>query len=220
MVENNNKLVDYYTFLSDKHWIADPMQAAFMSRPRKALFRTIMNQKPKKVLDICCGTGAMAYWFTSRGIETMGVDASTSMLNRALQKRRLTHSFLLDASQMQFNQEFDAAYINLAIHEMPPDIREQVWQKMIQAVRDGGIVCVMDLCAPEKATRFSRFWRGFFELDERNFLRTNPAHYSNYLEFIHHGGLREWMKQRVSALHSEKYFFAGNIGVLSVVVDR
>ena len=124
----------------------------------------------------------------------------------------------MDAGQMKFDKEFDAAYINLAIHEMAPDLREQVWQKMVQAVRDGGIVAVMDLNAPQKDTRRSRFWRGFFELDERNFLRTNPEHYSNYCGFIQNGGLQGWMTQRVANLNSQEYFFAGNIGVLSTVV--
>ena len=217
---NDDKHADHYSFLSDKHWIADPVQAVFMSGPRKALFRAIMKQKPKKVLDVCCGTGVMANWFASRGIETIGIDSSQTMLGRAERKGRITRAKLMDAGQMEFDKEFYGAYINLAIYEMAPELRERVWQKMVQAVRDGGIVTVMDLNAPQKDARFSRFWRGFFELDERNFLRTNPAHYSNYCEFIQNGGLESWMTQRVTKLDSEKYFFAGNIGVLSAVVGN
>ena len=189
-----------------------------MAGPRRALFREIMQHKPKKVLDVCCGTGGMAKRFTSRDIKTIGIDSSRSMLGRAERKGRVTRAWLMDASQMEFDKEFDAAYINLAIHEMAPGLREQVWQKMVQAVRDGGLVAVMDLNAPQKGTRRSRFWHAFFELDERNFLRTHPEHYSNYCEFIQTGGLHGWMKQRVSKLNSEKYFFAGNIGVLSAIV--
>lgn len=191
-----------------------------MSAPRKALFQAIMHQKPQTVLDVCCGTGAMANWFTTRGIKTTGIDSSRTMLARAERKGRITHARLLDASQMEFNKEFDAAYINLAIHEMAPDLRELVWQKMLRAVRVGGIVAVTDLNLPQKDTRLSRFWSRFFELDERNFLRTNPDHYSNYCQFIQDGGLRSWMSQRLSKLNGEKYFFAGNIGVLSAIVDH
>lgn len=148
----------------------------------------------------------------------MGIDSSRTMLSQAEKKGRITRSQLMDASQMEFHKEFDVAYINLAIHEMAPDLREVVWQKMVQAVRDGGVVAIMDLNAPQKHTARSRFWQGFFELDERNFLRTNPEHYSNYCEFIKNGGLHSWMKPRVTKLESEKYFFAGNIGVLSAIV--
>lgn len=218
MNHDSDTQTDYYRFLSDKHWIADPMQAAFMARPRRALFRAIMPHNPKKVLDVCCGTGAMTNWFTSRGIETTGIDSSRTMLARAEQKRRVTHARLMDAGQMPFEKEFDAAYINLAIHEMPPAVREAVWQAMVRAVRSGGIIAVMDLTAPQKDTRFSRFWHNFFELDERNFLRTNPNHYNNYIAFLQNGGLQAWMKQRTSSPDSEKYFFAGNIGVVSTVV--
>lgn len=219
-MKDNGKPVDYYSFLSNKHWLADPIQSVFMSGPRKNLFKTVIERKPKNVLDICCGTAVMANWFTSRGLETTGVDSSETMLNRASLKGRLTHSILLDVSQLQFQNEFDAVYVNLAIHEMSPDVREHVWRKMLQAVRDGGLVVVMDLCKPQKNTRLARFWHRFFEMDERNFLTTNPDHYKNYCEFIEHGGLRSWMTQRVAVLHSEEYFFAENIGVLSAVVNK
>lgn len=157
MNDDSDTQTDHYSFLSDKHWLADPIQAIFMSGPRKALFRAILKQKPKNVLDVCCGTGAMANWFTSRGIATIGIDSSRTMLGRAERKGRITRAWLMNAGQMEFDKEFDAAYINLAIHEMAPVLREQVWQKMVQAVRDGGIVTVMDLNTPQKDTRLSRF---------------------------------------------------------------
>lgn len=218
MNDDSDTQTDYYSFLSDKHWIADPIQALFMSRPRKALFRAIMKHSPKSVLDVCCGTGAITNRFTSRGIETTGIDSSKSMLARAEQQERLSHARLMDATRMTFQQEFDAAYINLAIHEMSPAVRDQVWQAMTRAVRPGGVIAVMDLNSPDRDTRLSRFWHNFFELDERNFLRTNPDHYANYSEFISNGGLRHWMMQRTSTLDTERYFFAGNIAVLSAIV--
>ena len=218
MTVEHNKETDYYSFLSGKHWITDPIQALFMSGPRKALFKMITEHNPKRLLDICCGTGGMAKQFTSVGIETMGIDSSKTMLKRAEIKARITHAQLMDASRMEFNKEFDVAYINLAIHEMAADMRELVWQKMLQAVRDGGMVAVMDLNAPQEDTTVSRFWQRFFELDERNFLRTNPDHYNNYCEFMKNGGLYNWMNQKVERLESEKYFFAGNIAVISVIV--
>ena len=60
---------------------------------------------------------------------------------------------------------------------------------MIEAVRDGGVIAVMDLNAPKALTGMSKFRHGFFEMDERNFLRSNPDHYTNSCEFIEHGGV-------------------------------
>jgi ubiquinone/menaquinone biosynthesis C-methylase UbiE len=216
--KENNENHDYYSFLSGKHWIADPIQALFMRGARKALFGMIVEHKPKSVLDVCCGTGGMAKRFTSVGIETTGVDSSQTMLHHAEKKKRITHAYLINASQMKFNEEFDAAYINLAIHEMSPDMRDLVWQKMCQSVRKGGVVAVMDLNLPKNNTKSSRFWRGFFELDERNFLRTNPKHYDNYCEFIKAGGVRSWMTKRVTKLEAERYYFSENIAVLSAII--
>lgn len=213
-----NSITDHYSFLSGKHWVTDPVQAVFMYRPRKALFRLVAKHKPERILDVCCGTGVMANKFTSIGLETTGVDSSESMLKQAKEKSRITYIQLKDASLMEFNKEFDAAYINLAIHEMAPEIRERVWQKMLQAVRAGGVIVAMDLNAPKSLSFPSRFWRGFFELDERNFLKFNPEHYHNYCEFIDNGGLYEWMKRNTTNIEEEEYFFHGNIAVISTIV--
>lgn len=214
----NSERTDHYSFLSDKHWITDPVQAFFMSRPRKALFGMAMKHQPGKILDVCCGTGVMASRFTSIGVETTGVDSSPSMLKQATEKSRLTYSLLMDASLMAFEKEFDAAYINLAIHELAPDLRDKVWQRMLRAVRVGGVIIAMDLNAPKYSSFPSRFWQSFFELDERNFLKTNPEHYHNYREFMSMGGVCEWVKARSSKIEDEKYFFNGNIAVLSAIV--
>lgn len=213
-----NSITDHYSFLSGKHWITDPVQAVFMFGPRKALFRMVAKHKPERILDVCCGTGVMANKFTSIGIETTGVDSSQSMLKQAKEKSRITHIHLMDASLMEFNKEFDVAYINLAIHEMSAELRERVWQRMFEAVRDGGVIIAMDLNVPKSQSFPSRFWRGFFELDERNFLKSNPAHYHNYCEFIDNGGLSEWMKLNTSNIAEEAYYFHGNIAVISTVV--
>lgn len=214
----DEQAMDYYRFLAGKQWIADPIQALFMSAPRRALFRAVMQHRPKRVLDVCCGSGAMTARFTKRGIHTVGVDASQTMLERAKAKQRLSEARLMDATQMNFDREFDAAYINIAIHEMAPEIRDTVWNNMLRAVRDGGVIAVMDLNAPPRLNGLAKFWHRFFELDERNFLQTNPEHYANYREFIEHGGIHAWMSSRVDRLSDEKYFFSANLAVLTSIV--
>lgn len=42
--------------------------------------------KPRRVLDMACGTGSLSMLFASRGIETVGMDLSEDMLVRAREK--------------------------------------------------------------------------------------------------------------------------------------
>lgn len=209
---------DHYSFLAGKHWLTDPVQGLFMSGPRRSLIRQIKALNPQRVLDVCCGSGDITRHLTRAGIETTGVDNSESMLRRARQKTRISHIHKLDVTEMDFHKEFDVAYISLAIHEMAPEVREQVWQKMLQAVRDGGTIFVVDFSIAGVERFWSRFWSGFTELDEKNFLKSNPPHYHNYKEFMQHGGVHEWLLQRMGRIDKAETFFADTMAVLAVTI--
>jgi len=219
MQKGHTTETDHYRFLAGKHWLTDPIQGLFMSRPRKALIGQIKALNPQRVLDVCCGSGDIARHFTRAGIETTGVDSSDSMLQRAREKRRINHIHKLDVTQMDFHKEFDVAYVSLAIHEMSADTREQVWKKMLQAVRDGGTIIVLDFSVAKKKRFWSRFWSGFTELDEKSFLKTNPPHYYNYKEFMSNGGVYDWLLQCAGKIDKAETFFADTLAVLSIHVS-
>ena len=70
--------------------------------------------RPKKVLDVCCGTGVMAEMLAREGLEVTGVDLSQPMIDEARRKaarKRLDLRYeCQDAASMELNEEFDAAY--------------------------------------------------------------------------------------------------------------
>jgi SAM-dependent methyltransferase len=71
------------------------------------------------------------------GCQAVGVDSSPTMLAHARQKRLAAELSQLDAAQLPFAGEFDAAVISPALYETLPQVREQAWACMHRAVRPG-----------------------------------------------------------------------------------
>ena len=69
---------------------------------------------PKKLLDVCCGTGTMAELFTKENFKVTGFDLSSSMIDEAqkkAKKHQLNIQYLVqDAVHFKLDQKFDGAY--------------------------------------------------------------------------------------------------------------
>lgn len=77
------KYGDIFADVYRKHLIHFSVQVA----PR--IFKYIANKHTKrKILDVCCGTGELAYYFLNKGYEVAGVDISEDMLYYAKQLNR------------------------------------------------------------------------------------------------------------------------------------
>ena len=69
---------------------------------------------PKRILDVCCGTGTMCELLDSEGFQMAGIDLSAPMIERAREKA--AHSFkkiryeCMDASKFELGETFGAAY--------------------------------------------------------------------------------------------------------------
>ncbi len=72
----------------------------------------LYGHKPKKVLDIACGTGALTVLFALKGYQMTGIDKAMGMLNIAKQKaekQKLQITFQHgDMLNFQLDQQFDA----------------------------------------------------------------------------------------------------------------
>ncbi len=77
------------------------------------VFRRYQNRKPKKILDLGCGTGNHLTLLAQRGYEMVGIDASEPMIEIAknkIQKMNLNaRLYNLDIRNFSLNQKFDAA---------------------------------------------------------------------------------------------------------------
>ncbi len=69
---------------------------------------------PKRVLDVCCGTGSMCDLLTREGMQMTGFDISGGMIEVARKKaekaRQDIQYFMADACDFDLGQKFDAAF--------------------------------------------------------------------------------------------------------------
>ena len=78
------------------------------------LLLSIQDKHPKRILDVCCGTGIMSEMLTEEGLSLAGFDISPPMIERAREKaakKELDIEYwVADATNFQLNREFDAAF--------------------------------------------------------------------------------------------------------------
>ncbi len=70
--------------------------------------------KPKRILDVCCGTGTMCQMLVAEGFELEGFDLSPDMIaeaRRKAEKKGLDIRFeVADAAVVEMGKRYDAAY--------------------------------------------------------------------------------------------------------------
>ena len=112
------------------------------------------TEKPR-VLDVCCGTGAVVSAFASRrpGGTVIGLDFSHGMLLAARRKGSGENvSFVQgNAGRLPFSGDvFDAVSCSHALYELKGDDRVNALREMKRVVRKDGVVLIMEHEAPAR----------------------------------------------------------------------
>jgi demethylmenaquinone methyltransferase/2-methoxy-6-polyprenyl-1,4-benzoquinol methylase len=211
--EEGNQNFDPYRPLDQGLKYGDAINRWLLLRPRKRIVSLLRGQR---VLDVCCGTGNLTAMLAEADCRVVGVDSSMTMLSHARAKHMAAEFLHMDASRLPFQHEFDAAVISIALHEMPPQVREDVWEAMHRAVIPGGRLVALDFAIPRRYTFMARIASGMIERDERGMLDVYPDHYKNYQEFIRNGGLLGWIQSRGELPEAEYPYFGGAVAVLVI----
>lgn len=78
------------------------------------LLLTTIESRPKRILDVCCGTGTLCEMFAREGKLVAGIDLSAPMIEEARRKAdRLGLNIryeAADAASFELHEKFDAAY--------------------------------------------------------------------------------------------------------------
>jgi SAM-dependent methyltransferase len=88
----------------------------------------------ERILDVGCGDGALSLKIIERGAEVVGVDSSPELVEAA--RAAGVYAELMDAADMRFERQFDAAFSNAALHWMLD--KERVAVAVFQALHFGG----------------------------------------------------------------------------------
>ena len=88
----------------------------------------------ERILDVGCGDGALTHKIIERGADVVGVDDSPELVAVAAATDIDVHH--VDAGDMTFDGEFDAAFSNAALHWMLDKVR--VAHAIFRALKPGG----------------------------------------------------------------------------------
>jgi SAM-dependent methyltransferase len=121
-----------------------PHVAEHYLRKRTAVVRELLPFGGN-VLDVGCGTGALAGWIQRAGYDVTGVDASTGMLVEALENG-VGAVFAAYSSALPFEDgTFDLSLSVATMHhlETPERVADTIYE-MGRVVRSGGYVLIWD----------------------------------------------------------------------------
>lgn len=110
-----------------------------------------------QVLDLCCGSGQTTRFLVEHSHQVTGLDASPLSLQRASQNVPQADFVEGWAEAMPLaDNSFDLVHTSVAMHEMEPDQRRQIFQEVLRVLKPGGIFTLVDFHKPENPL----FWPG------------------------------------------------------------
>lgn len=140
--------------LDTKHWYDGLLYAIFYDPVEKEKRELISGfiEDNSTVIDIGCGTGALAFQLAKRCKRVIGVELSSKMFRFASKKKEEDNvsnvEFIqADATKLSeiIDQQFDYATLSLAFHEMFQDERVKILKEMKAVAKS---VIISDYIAP------------------------------------------------------------------------
>lgn len=107
---------------------------AFVAELGGAALDLLDPQPGERILDVGCGDGALTHKIVERGADVVGVDNSPELAS--VSKAIGLDVRLMDAADMTFAGEFDAAFSNAALHWMLD--KERVAAAIFHGLKPGG----------------------------------------------------------------------------------
>ena len=178
----------------------DLLLSPFLKNIRRTVIKVVNRLKPKRIIDICCGTGEQLRMLKDRGFKGVGIDLSEYMLNVAAKGNGLSDCFLQDATDTDFTDEsFDLAIITLALHETGWEVAENIIKEVNRILSPGGHLLIVDYELSEKSGRAVKL---VIRLIERF---AGKRHYESFLEYNRNGGLAALVSGELFKPVSDRY---------------
>jgi demethylmenaquinone methyltransferase/2-methoxy-6-polyprenyl-1,4-benzoquinol methylase len=158
------KVHDLFARIARRYDVLNDLQSLGLHRNWKRRVVTLAGVTPGcRALDLCCGTGDIAFALARRGAETTGLDFSRPMLAIAAARQRQLKSpapglnFLPgDAQQLPFpDHTFDIVTISYGLRNLAD--WERCVDEMFRVARPGARLVVLDFGKPANAV-----WRAVY----------------------------------------------------------
>jgi demethylmenaquinone methyltransferase/2-methoxy-6-polyprenyl-1,4-benzoquinol methylase len=163
--ERAARVQDLFAAVAPRYDLINDLQSFGLHRYWKRRLLTLAKAKPgARALDLCCGTGDVAFALAREGVEVAGLDFSEPMLAVAQNRWQNLHGKLAapvqflrgDAQHIPFPDEtFDIVTISYGLRNLAnfdAGLRE-----MRRVTRPGGRILVLDFGRPDNA-----LWRALY----------------------------------------------------------
>ena len=107
---------------------------SFVAELGQAALDLLDPQRGERILDVGCGDGLLTKRIAERGAAVTGIDSSLDMVRAA--HANGVDALVVDAADMSFDREFDAAFSNAALHWMRD--KDAVAGGIFRALKRGG----------------------------------------------------------------------------------
>lgn len=108
----------------------------FVPQYGSALLDLLTVEPGSFVVDLGCGNGALTAQLQSRGYQTLGIDASAAMLNKAKETHATLQFMQADACTFHLPEKADAVFSNAVFHWI--DDQESLVKNIAENLRPGG----------------------------------------------------------------------------------
>lgn len=158
--ERAEKVGDLFASIAGRYDLINDLQSFGLHRAwKRRLVRLAAPRPGQRALDLCCGTGDIAFGLARCGVEVVGLDFSEPMLAvaRAKSKVQPAPQFIQgDAQQIPFpDNSFDIVSIGYGLRNLAS--WEAGLKEMLRVARPGGRLLVLDFGKPENA-----LWRAVY----------------------------------------------------------
>jgi SAM-dependent methyltransferase len=164
-----------------------------------------------RVLDIATGTGGFAFTIAEKASYVAGIDLSEKNIIRAQRRKNLLGAdnvdfFHGDARRTSeiLGGRFDYAVLSMALHEMPPEIRQTVVE---EACGLADKIIFVDYSSPLPKNIF-----GLFNYAVEYF--AGREHYRSFRHFVANGGLEPLIKKNCLNIMDNKKINGGNMQLI------
>jgi demethylmenaquinone methyltransferase / 2-methoxy-6-polyprenyl-1,4-benzoquinol methylase len=160
--QRGEKVNDLFARVAPRYDLINDLQSFGLHRAWKRRLVRMAGVKPgDRALDVCCGTGDIAFALAKAGAQVDAVDFSEAMLSVARQRR--PHSKLStpkfqqgDAQRLDFPENlFDVVTVGYGLRNLGS--WETGLREMHRVAKPSGRLLVLDFGKPERAT-----WRSFY----------------------------------------------------------
>lgn len=186
--------------------------SVFRERTRDLALRKFAALPTVKILEVAGGTGSQAKYLSEAGFEVTALDRSPGMLRQAKKKAQGGGKPIFkivrgDAAALPFESAaFHAAVIQLALHEMPKEVREASVREMKRVTKENALLIFVDYLRSPRLN----FTSPFLWLAE---LGAGLNHFANAREFVKEGGLPRLLDRHGLEARASQSFFQGHVSL-------